>query len=51
MAQVYFDTKNLVGKDMWYKSGHDNSWCDFLNDHGIWMSSGHNGSTVSGAVS
>lgn len=45
--QVYFDSKSLVGKDGWVAKS-DGSWCQFLNDHGVWLSSGKNGSTASG---
>ena len=45
--QVYFDSKSLVGKDGWVAKS-DSSWCQFLNDHAVWLSSGKNGSTVSG---
>lgn len=44
---VYFDSKSLVGKDNWIAKT-DGGWCQFLNDHGIWSASAHNGSTVSG---
>ena len=45
--QVYFDSKSLVGKDGWVAKS-DSGWCKFLNDHGVWLSSGKNGSTASG---